>query len=115
VQKVLKKRMASELVRRLGANESLFWGGAIVFDETMKKRVLTNEMRARFNGLSTYDVVRKYQETFAAARPGADAAARMTYLELKLRLPELLLMRVDKNHDGDFSRSARAVSGSSSD
>ena len=26
----------------------------------------------------------------------ADAAARMTYLELKLRLPELLLMRVDK-------------------
>ena len=96
VQKVLKKRMASELVRRLGANESLFWGGAIVFDETMKKRVLTNEMRARCNGLSTYDVVRKYQETFANARPGADAAARMTYLELKLRLPELLLMRVDK-------------------
>ena len=96
VQKVLKKRMASELVRRLGANESLFWGGAIVFDETMKKSVLTSEMRSRFNGLSTYDIVRKYQETFAAARPVADAAARMTYLELKLRLPELLLMRVDK-------------------
>ncbi len=96
VQKVLKKRMASELVRRLGANESLFWGGAIVFDETMKKRVLTNEMRGRFNGLSTYDIVRYYQETIAAARPDADAAARMTYLELKLRLPELLLMRVDK-------------------
>lgn len=96
VQKVLKKRMASELVRRLGANESLFWGGAIVFDETMKKRVLTTEMRAQFNGLSTYDIVRQYQETIAAARPDADAAARMTYLELKLRLPELLLMRVDK-------------------
>jgi asparagine synthase (glutamine-hydrolysing) len=96
VQKVLKKRMASELVRRLGANESLFWGGAIVFDETMKKRVLTTEMRARYNGLSTYDIVRQYQETIASARPGADAAARMTYLELKLRLPELLLMRVDK-------------------
>jgi hypothetical protein len=30
--KVLK-RLASELVRRLGANESLFWGGAIVFDK----------------------------------------------------------------------------------
>ena len=96
VQKVLKKRMASELVRRLGSNESLFWGGAIVFDETMKKRVLTSEMRARCNGLSTYDIVRQYQDAIAAARPGADAAARMTYLELKLRLPELLLMRVDK-------------------
>ncbi|HJZ79094.1 MAG TPA: asparagine synthase (glutamine-hydrolyzing), partial [Pyrinomonadaceae bacterium] len=96
VQKVLKKRLASELVRRLGANESLFWGGAIVFDETMKARVLSPEMRARYNGLSTYDIVRQYQEAIAAARPEADAAARMTYLELKLRLPELLLMRVDK-------------------
>ncbi len=96
VQKVLKKRMASELVRRLGANESLFWGGAIVFDETMKSRVLTRETRANRNGTSTYDIVRQYQEVFDSACPDADAAARMTYLELKLRLPELLLMRVDK-------------------
>ena len=93
---MLKKRMASELVRRLGAGESLFWRGAVVFDETMKSRVLSTEMRARYNGVSTYDVVRNYQEAIAAARPDADAAARMTYLELKLRLPELLLMRVDK-------------------
>lgn len=96
VQKVLKKRLASELVRRLGTNESLFWGGAIVFDETMKSSVLTRAARAQYNGTSTYDIVRRYQETFAAACPHADAAARMTYLELKLRLPELLLMRVDK-------------------
>src|SRR5712664_2175333 len=96
VKKILKKRMASELVRRLGANESLFWGGAVVFDETMKPAVLSPEMRARYNGLSTYNVVREYQETIAAARPDSDYAARMTYLELKLRLPELLLMRVDK-------------------
>ncbi len=96
IKKMLKKRMASELVRRLGAGESLFWGGAVVFDETMKSRVLSTEMRARYNGVSTYDVVRNYQEAIAAARPDADAAARMTYLELKLRLPELLLMRVDK-------------------
>jgi len=96
VKKVLKKRMASELVRRLGANESLFWGGAVVFDETIKSQVLAPEMRASHQGLSTYEVVRQYQETFAKARPNADYAARMTYLELKLRLPELLLMRVDK-------------------
>ena len=57
---------------------------------------LSPEQRARYNGLSTYDVVRQYQNAIAFARPDADAAARMTYLELKLRLPELLLMRVDK-------------------
>jgi asparagine synthase (glutamine-hydrolysing) len=96
VKKVLKKRMASELVRRLGANESLFWGGAVVFDETMKPAVLSPAMRAKYDALSTYNVVRQYQETIAAARPDSDFAARMTYLELKLRLPELLLMRVDK-------------------
>jgi asparagine synthase (glutamine-hydrolysing) len=67
-----------------------------VFDETMKSRVLTREARANRNGTSTYDIVRQYQEAFDAACPDADAAARMTYLELKLRLPELLLMRVDK-------------------
>jgi asparagine synthase (glutamine-hydrolysing) len=96
VQRVLKKRLATELVRRLGSNESLFWGGAIVFDETMKAQVLTSAARAGYNGASTYDVVRRYEEIFAAASPEADSAARMTYLELKLRLPELLLMRVDK-------------------
>jgi asparagine synthase (glutamine-hydrolysing) len=88
--------MATELVRRMGANESLFWGGAVVFDETMKPNLLSAEMRAHYNGLSTHDVVRQYQETIATARPQSDYAARMTYLELKLRLPELLLMRVDK-------------------
>src|SRR5436190_21066178 len=79
VKRVLKKRMAGELVRRLGANESLFWGGAVVFDETMKPAVLSPEMCARYNGLSTYNVVREYQETIAAARPDSDYAARMTY------------------------------------
>ncbi len=96
VQKVLKKRLAGELVRRLGANESLFWGGAVVFDETMKPRVLSREMRAAYNRSSTHEVARQYLETIASARPDSDYAARMTYLELKLRLPELLLMRVDK-------------------
>src|SRR5213078_3497087 len=54
------------------------------------------EMSARADGLSSYDAVRKHLEHIAQARPDSDFAARMTYLELKLRLPELLLMRVDK-------------------
>jgi asparagine synthase (glutamine-hydrolysing) len=96
IKKTLKKRLASELIRRFGSGQSLFWGGAIAFDETMKASVMSTEMRAHYNGLSTHEVVRKYLETIASARPDADYAARMTYLELKLRLPELLLMRVDK-------------------
>jgi len=96
MEKTVRQRMAIELARRLGADEGLFWGSAVVFDETFKPRVLSKEARARLIGLSSYDVVRSYEEQFARARPRADFLARMTYQELKLRLPELLLMRVDK-------------------
>ena len=90
------KRTAIELARRLGAGEPLFWGGAIVFDEDFKRRVLSSEMSAEVEGLSSYDAVRDHLDHVARVRPESDFAARMSYLELKLRLPELLLMRVDK-------------------
>jgi asparagine synthase (glutamine-hydrolysing) len=96
MEKTFRKRTAVELVRRLGADESLFWGGAVVFDEGLKRVALSQEMRARHMSLSSYEVVRAYQEHIAEARPSSDFLARLTYLELKLRLPELLLMRVDK-------------------
>lgn len=91
-----RKRAAIELIRRLGADEPLFWGGAVVYDETFKPRVLSQSLRARMNGLSSLHVVEPYLKQIEQERPDSDFLARMTYLELKLRLPELLLMRVDK-------------------
>ena len=91
-----RKRMAIELIRRLGADEPLFWGGAVVYDESFKPRVLSKQMRERMNGLSSLHVVEPYLNHIERERPDSDFLARMTYLELKLRLPELLLMRVDK-------------------
>jgi asparagine synthase (glutamine-hydrolysing) len=91
-----RKRVAIELIRRLGADEPLFWGGAVVYDESFKPRVLSKQMRERMNGLSSLQVVEPYLNHIEHERPDSDFLARMTYLELKLRLPELLLMRVDK-------------------
>lgn len=91
-----RKRTAIELIRRLGADEPLFWGATIVYDETLKPRVLSRQMRERFNGRSSLEAVIPYLERIERERPNADFLSRMTYLELKLRLPELLLMRVDK-------------------
>ena len=91
-----RKRAAIELIRRLGADEPLFWGGAVVYDETFKPRVLSQSLRERMNGLSSLRVVERYLKRIEQERPQSDFLARMTYLELKLRLPELLLMRVDK-------------------
>ena len=95
-QKTFKQQKAGELLRRLGQDQSLFWGGVSVFDENLKSKVLSAELRDRYNGLSTHDVVVQYLKKIESARPDSDFAARITYLELKLRLPELLLMRVDK-------------------
>ncbi|HEV7475109.1 MAG TPA: asparagine synthase (glutamine-hydrolyzing) [Pyrinomonadaceae bacterium] len=91
MEAAFNKRTAIELVRRLGAGEPLFWGGAIVFDEEFKRRLLSRE-----KSVSSYDAVREHLEHIARVRPNSDFATRMSYLELKLRLPELLLMRVDK-------------------
>jgi asparagine synthase (glutamine-hydrolysing) len=96
MEKALSKRTAGEIVRRLGAGEALFWGGAVVFDEGLKPRVFSPAFNSRANGRSSYRTVSEYLDHVAEARPNSDFAARMSYLELKLRLPELLLMRVDK-------------------
>ena len=91
-----RKRAAIELIRRLGADEPLFWGGVVVYDETFKPRVLSQSLRERMNGLSSLRAVEPYLRRIEQERPESDFLSRLTYLELKLRLPELLLMRVDK-------------------
>src|SRR5438874_2502283 len=87
-----RKRAMIELIRRLGADEPLFWGGAVVYDETFKPRVLSEALRQRMNGRSSLEVVNTYLDHIERERPASDFLSRMTYLELKLRLPELLLM-----------------------
>jgi asparagine synthase (glutamine-hydrolysing) len=91
-----RKRAAIELIRRLGNDEPLFWGGVVVYDEALKPRVLSKQLRERLNGYTSFHVVNNYLKHIETERPQSEFLARMTYLELKLRLPELLLMRVDK-------------------
>jgi asparagine synthase (glutamine-hydrolysing) len=69
-----------------------FWGGAIAWQGDIKDGVLANgHMRP-----DTYAIVEQLWRDAERERPGADLLQKMTYLELKLRLAELLLMRVDK-------------------
>jgi asparagine synthase (glutamine-hydrolysing) len=91
-----KKRQLIELARRLEKDEPMFWGGAIIYDESIKPSVLSPRMRASMNGHSSLEAILPYLRRIANERPDSDFLTRMTYLELKLRLPELLLMRVDK-------------------
>ncbi|MFH0846722.1 MAG: asparagine synthase (glutamine-hydrolyzing) [Chloroflexota bacterium] len=82
------------ILRSAALDEELFWGGAIAFSEA-QKRVLMKGSRDG-QGLNSFDIVKQSFARFDRQKPQADFVERMTYLELKHRLPELLLMRVDK-------------------
>lgn len=89
-----RKPLLIEALRRSANNEFLFWGGAIGFTEHEKKTLLTPEFRQRTkNG---YWMVKQHLDELKRALPQPDFLQQMTYLEFKHRLPELLLMRVDK-------------------
>ena len=98
---------ATSLARRAGRGEYYiqdvveaakgrlaFWGGAICYRGDLKEGVLAANGDSA--ALSSYDVVERLWTEAERERPDADFRQKMTYLELKNRLAELLLMRVDK-------------------
>ena len=102
-QRMLPKggKMLADVFRRLGEGEKLFWSGTLIFDEVNKGRLLTAGAKQRIaagmkNTLSSYSVVSADLNRLLTEKPDADQLVQMIYQELKLRLPELLLMRVDK-------------------
>jgi asparagine synthase (glutamine-hydrolysing) len=67
-----------------------YWGGALCFRGPLKERVLR---RDHADALRT---VERIWDEGRARRGDADLFQRMTYLELRQRLPELLLARMDR-------------------
>jgi asparagine synthase (glutamine-hydrolysing) len=88
-------RAATEILRRFSDGEPLFWGAGIVYDEDLKHKVISKKMLAQLNGHTTLDVVNDLLASFRRQKSG-DFLSEMIYLELKLRLPEVLLVRIDK-------------------
>jgi len=102
----------ADIVDRAARDREHFWTGATVFWDTLKRQLLnldrlphgTAPAALLESGLlpesylqpDSFNVVRSFLGPFDAAHPGSDVLTRMIYNEFKLRLPELLLMRVDK-------------------
>lgn len=80
-------------VAEAAAGRLPFWGGAICYQGAIKERVLA---RNGHSSPDSYEVVERFWGAAERERPDADLLQKMTYLELKQRLAELLLMRVDK-------------------
>lgn len=85
-----------EWLRRGATGLPIFWGGAEAFTEADKQNLLSASLRKRFAGLTSWDALLPIRRRFESGAWEPSHLNWMTYLDLNLRLPELLLMRVDK-------------------
>ena len=89
-------RKAADVLRRRALGQELFLSGAVAYYEDEKAGVLARGFRERHAGLDSFAVVEALYRRIEEQVPDASFLQKMTFIELQLRLPELLLMRVDK-------------------
>ena len=82
----------TDILRKAATGADLFFG-SVAFREQDKAGVLAPGVS---NGAVSEKVVAAIMGDLRKQLPGADIAAEVMYLDLKIRLAELLLMRVDK-------------------
>ncbi len=85
-----------EYLRRGANGERIFWGGAEAFTDTMKHRILSPRLRTKFAGRTSWEVIEPVWKRYRAGAKQPSRLGWMSYMDLSMRLPELLLMRVDK-------------------
>jgi asparagine synthase (glutamine-hydrolysing) len=99
-----------EIQRRAEAGQELFWGGAVCWWGEMRDRLTPRRdsfvqtvecpvaglLPQSFAALDSHAVVREYLGPLDGRLREPDVLQKIPYLEMKLRLAEHLLMRVDK-------------------
>ena len=86
---------AYDWLARAADGKPIFWGGAEGFSRQGKMEVLSSRLRSKFAGRSGWEAIAPIRRRFEVGG-GRGMLEWMTYLDLNFRLPELLLMRVDK-------------------
>lgn len=84
------KFLELDYLRRLKDGEETYWGGAINFTKEHKKYLMKKDFS------DSYRVIENIYLKYSEKSSFNDLLRKMIYLEFKNRLPELLLMRVDK-------------------
>jgi asparagine synthase (glutamine-hydrolysing) len=85
-----------EWLRRGAEDQPIFWGGAEVFTEHEKQQLVSRELSRELGEISSFEVIEPIRRRFLEQAWEPSPLHWMTYLDLQLRLPELLLMRIDK-------------------
>ncbi len=102
----------ADAVDRAAADREAFWSGAVAYWESQKKAILpvleeeiphgaeelieAGLLPKIYLAPDSFTVANGFLTEFDATHPGRDQLTRMIHNEFRLRLPELLLMRVDK-------------------
>jgi asparagine synthase (glutamine-hydrolysing) len=102
----------ADIIDRAARSREHFWSGAMVFPDLMKSQLVNLDgiaamrvdQRSNAAGLldpeylklDSFNIVRSFMDPLDSKFPGSDPLTRMIHSEFRLRLPELLLMRVDK-------------------
>ncbi len=99
-----------DIINRAKAGQELFWGGAACWWGTLRNRLTPDAsafkgtvdcpveglMPASHLALDSHEVVRHYLASLDGKLVEPEVLQKIPYMEMKLRLPEHLLMRVDK-------------------
>ena len=102
----------ADIIDRAARDREHFWSGVNVFSELAKSKLFSNSTYSPIQiapemletGLlpgsyfkpDSFEIIKSFFDPLDLAFPDSDNLARMAYSDLRLRLPELLLMRVDK-------------------
>ncbi|MCX8500458.1 MAG: asparagine synthase (glutamine-hydrolyzing) [Alphaproteobacteria bacterium] len=102
----------ADIIERASHDRDLFWSGATVFWDTIKKQLINQNhsfysnirpeiiasglMPANYLQTNSHNIVAGFDSQLKKTSGNTDFLTTMIYKEFKLRLPELLLMRVDK-------------------
>jgi len=105
---IKKRNLYKEFFRRLACNKPFFYGGANAFSAYDKQFLMTDSFRKEIHSDASDNLVESIMTSFeknpslrgtsktSDEAISLDFVQKMLYLELSIRLPELLLMRVDK-------------------
>lgn len=85
-----------EVLHRARLSQPLFWGGAMDFTQARRDKILGKTKAKPIESNSYSEIIEPYWDSYRLNADTSDILGWMTYLDLKFRLPELMLTRLDK-------------------
>ena len=86
----------TEWLRRAVNKQPVFWSGAEAFTEYDKRHIISETVRKQMGDYTSFEAIRPTYDRFMDKAWEKSHLNWMSYVDLNHRLPELLLMRVDK-------------------